>query len=273
MENPHVQAADVRLLRRLSVWTKQLTLEWPLDWVTPGDIGRAAYNSGWRSPTDKVSMMVGLVAEMFVHGLATNDIDENAHLSNSVDFRNICKGSFVDYSQAPPEEDWGFPYPASGTVVLLLPTPLGLAVSDAVDPDVGLVTYEDRQPWIDQFVPVNQSEERNLKLPGAVARVVSKMVGRLPFSSRAFFGAAEKLGYEDERDQAVAGFGALAQLVTTGAIVPGRLVQENFLATDEDMAAIFDDLVHPWFFLDEVDKRSEDNPIDNIFFILKEGFH
>lgn len=270
MENPHVPP-EVGLIRKLSIWTKQLTLEWPLDWVVPGDLIRVADNSGWRSPTDRVVMMIGLIAEMYAHELATNDIQGSKNLPSNIDFANICRETFHDFSRTPQDEDWGFPFPATGRVVLLRPTNLGLAVSEAVDPDIDLVTYEDRQSWIAHSVPAHQAEERNLQLPGAVARAALSMAGRLPFSSRTFFAAAVKLGYEDPRDQAVAGFGALAQLVTTQAIVPGRFVHETFVPTGDDMAGIYARLVHLWFRPNEHDQRSEDKYTGGVFFILRDA--
>lgn len=246
MVNSGTQAHVAGLMRTLSIWTKQLTLEWPLDWVVPGDLARAASNSGWVSPTDKIPMMLGLIAEMYVNELATNDLDDSKGLPKSIDFRNICQGMLVDFSNSP-EEDWDFPFPATGRVVLLQPTPLGLSVSDAVDGDIDLVTLEDRQPWIDSFVPSDQLESRDLRQPGAVARAVLKLGGSGPFGPSTFFSAVDRLGFDDPRDQAVAGFGALSQLVTTGAIIPCAADPMTPVQGAGDMATVFADLAQSWF--------------------------
>jgi hypothetical protein len=191
-------------------------------------------------------MMLGLIAEMYVRELAANDLDNSRDFPTSIDFRNICQGMLVDFSNAS-EEEWNYPFPETGMVVLLQPTPLGLAVSDAVDPDLDLVTYADRQPWIDSFVPSEQPESRDLRQPGAVARAVLKIGGSGPFGPSAFFAAAGRLGFEDPRDQAVAGFGALSQLVTSGAIVPCIADSSTSVQEVGDMATIFDDLAQSWF--------------------------
>ena len=246
MEKSEIQYQAQTLLRSLSIWTKQLTLEWPLDWVVPGDLARAADNSGWRSPTDKVVMMLGLIAETYIYGIATNDLDSGEPRPTNVDFRRICQEMLTDFSDAP-GDDWNFGIPDTGTVVLLRPTDLGLAVSEAVDPDIDQVTYEDREAWISNYVPIEQPEARDLRQPGAVARAVLKIAGPEPFGTKTFFDAAEKLGYEDPRDQAVAGFGALSQMVTTGLIVPYTTGSNVQSAASWDMADVFADMAQAWF--------------------------
>lgn len=244
MEKSEAKSNTSDLLRTLSVWTKQLTLEWPLDWIVPGDLARAADNSGWRSPTDRAVMMLGLIAEMYVREIAINDLEGSKPLPTSVDFRNICQEMLVDFSSSS-EDDWNFAIPSTGTVVLLQSTELGLAVSDQVDPDIDLVTYEDRERWISSYVPAEVPETRDLRQPGAMARAVLRVAGPGPLGPETFFAAAEKLGYDDPRDQAVAGFGALSQMVTTGLIVPA---DDSAQCSDNwDMASAFTDMAHSWF--------------------------
>jgi hypothetical protein len=70
MENS--RAVEV-MVPRLSLWAKQLILEWREDVIVSPDLARVANHAGWHSPVDEIVMAMGVIAELYANGLARNE--------------------------------------------------------------------------------------------------------------------------------------------------------------------------------------------------------
>lgn len=239
-------AAAEMIVPRLSVWAKQLILEWREDVIVSPDLSRAANNAGWHSPVDEVVMSIGLIAELYAHGLAGNKANNHSEDELDLDFKDICDGLVASRPVELGESRYLYPFPSSGMLVFIYGTSLGVRASEIVDPDLGLAELPDRKVWID-LLPGNRANEENLAVPGAVGRAVMEIGRGSPLTPHQFFEGANVLGYEDHRDQAVVGFGTLAHLLVTGAIRAGVLDGDTFVPDGRDIADIYRDLSRWWF--------------------------
>jgi hypothetical protein len=243
MKNSHT--AEM-IVPRLSVWAKQLMLEWREDVIVSPDLSRAAKNAGWRSPADEIVMSIGLIAELYAHGLAGNEANSHSDDELDLDFKDICEGLTAGKPVKIGESEYLYPFPSSGVLVYIYGTTLGVRASEILDPDLHLAKLRGRKVWIDSL-PANRADEGNLAAPGAVGRAVMEIGRGSPFSPHQFFQAANLLGYEDHRDQAVVGFGTLAHLLVTGAIRAGVLDGNTFVPDGRGIADIYRDLSRWWF--------------------------
>ncbi|MCQ6270602.1 hypothetical protein M8J71_08945 [Pseudarthrobacter sp. R1] len=238
-------AAEV-IVPRLSVWAKQLVLEWRDDVIVSQDLSRAANNAGWHSPADEIVMSIGLITELYVHGLAGNHANNHSKDELDLDFKDICVGLAAGKPVELGDSGYLYPFPSSGVLVYIYGTSLGVRASEIVDPDLPLAKLRDRKVWIDSL-PGNRANEENLAAPGAVGRAVIEIGRGSPLTPHQFFQAANLLGYEDHRDQAVVGFGTLAHLLVIGAIRAGVLDGDTFVPDGRDIADIYRDLARWWF--------------------------
>ncbi|WP_442544638.1 hypothetical protein ACSBOX_02435 [Arthrobacter sp. KN11-1C] len=246
MENP----SSFEVTRKLSLWSKQLTREWLEDWIAAGDLGRAAFDAGWRAPVDQVVMAMGILAELFTFGLAANIASDTKNRQQNLDYQDICKAIFSPNLPTGVDQAASFSaFPETGRVVVLSPTDLGREVASLVDPDLDEIELPDRQPWIDRLAPSEHEDavEIVMSRPGAVGRTVLRIGNGKVFGPEVFFKAAYDFGYEDPRDQAVVSFGTLSHLLTTKAITAGTLHDGMFISDARDLAHIYSDLANWWF--------------------------
>ncbi|WP_442544637.1 hypothetical protein ACSBOX_02430 [Arthrobacter sp. KN11-1C] len=243
MENPYPK----ELIELLSMWSKQLTLEWHRDTIFAIDLGQAAMNAGWRSPVDKVVMGLGMVAELYAFELAYNIANKRAPNEQDLDFRDVCEGLTIGESIVIDGQEFFHDFPLGGAVVELQPTPLGSQVGDLVDSDLSWVELPDKTPLINEAVPETDPDETDFFRPGAAGRAALLIGGNGIRTPQTFFQAAHRLGYTNSRNQAVLGFGTLAHLLTTGAITAGTLHGTAITPDDRKAAQIYRDLAHWWF--------------------------
>jgi hypothetical protein len=240
----------IEVTRKLSLWSKQLTREWLEDWIAAGDLGRAAFNAGWRAPVDQVVMAMGILAELFAFDLAVNVPSDARHRQQNLDYQDICKAIFIPNASAGDDQVEPFSaFPETGRVVALSPTDLGREVARLVDPDLDEIELPDRQPWIDRIAPSGYQDavEALMNRPGAVGRAVLEIGRGNAWGAEVFFEAAYDFGYEDPRDQSVVSFGTLSHLLTTKAIIAGTLRDGMFIPGERNLASIYSDLAKWWF--------------------------
>lgn len=232
---------------RLSLWAKQLILEWREDVIVSSDLSRVANRAGWHSPVDEIVMAMGVIAELYAYGLSGNEASNRSEDELDLDFQDICDGLTAGKPEAIGESGYLYPFPSSGLLVHLYGTTLGVRASHIVDPDLTLASLRDRKSWIDDTLPRTGLDMQNLAAPGAVGRAVANFGERAPLTPHLFFQSAHSLGYEDHRDQAVVGFGTLAHLLTTCTICAGVLDGDTFLPDGRGVAEIYRDLSRWWF--------------------------
>lgn len=221
-------------------------LEWRRDTILTGALENTAIDAGWRRPVDQVAMAMGVIAELESRNVAYNSANPE-FASTAADFEYVCAELILGEGDVLEGREFFYAFPQSGLLVDLEPTPLGASISNLLDRDISLVTLPDRTKLSNEAYPELEGKESDLRRPSTVGRAALKLSANRVMQPDVFFRAAYDLDFEDARDQAVMGFGAMVHMLAAGIIEAGVLRGATFVPDGRGVGSIFRDLGEWWF--------------------------